>query len=246
MTAISPIPTTKPLVNQEREAVKPVVAIENLSHFYGSSALRKQILFDIELRLEEGEVVILKGPSGSGKTTLLTLMGGLRSAQSGSLKVFDQELVGASKRQLIQTRRHIGYIFQAHNLLESLTARQNVQMALELHSRYSSAEVKQLAIEMLNTAGLEDHVNYYPHNLSGGQKQRVAIARALVSHPKMILADEPTAALDSKSGHAVVELMQKLAQEQGSTILIVTHDNRILDVADRIIELEDGQLLKSA
>ncbi len=221
---------------------EPVVAMENLSHFYGTGNLRKQILFDINLSLGEGEVVILKGPSGSGKTTLLTLMGGLRSAQSGSLRVFGQELAGAKKHQLVNIRRHIGYIFQAHNLLESLTARQNVQMAIELHKQYNSSQAKQLSIAMLEAVGLGDHINYHPHNLSGGQKQRVAIARALVSHPKMILADEPTAALDSKSGHDVVELMRKLARDQGSTILIVTHDNRILDVADRIIQLEDGHL----
>lgn len=196
---------------------EPVVAMENLSHFYGTGNLRKQILFDINLRLDEGEVVILKGPSGSGKTTLLTLMGGLRSAQSGSLRVFGQELNGAKKQDLVQVRRHIGYIFQAHNLLESLTARQNVQMAIELHPQYNAQQAKELSIAMLEAVGLGAHINYNPHNLSGGQKQRVAIARALVSHPKMILADEPTAALDSKSGHDVVELMRKLAREQGST-----------------------------
>ncbi|MFM7577696.1 MAG: ATP-binding cassette domain-containing protein, partial [Microcystaceae cyanobacterium] len=184
----------------------------------------------------------LKGPSGSGKTTLLTLMGGLRSPQTGSLKVFGKELVNAPKKFLIQTRRYTGYIFQAHNLLDCLTARQNVQMSVELHNHLSSQAAKAKSIAMLEAVGLADQINSYPRNLSGGQKQRVAIARALVSHPKMILADEPTAALDSKSGHDVVELMQKLAREQGSTILIVTHDNRILDVADRIIELEDGRL----
>jgi len=219
-----------------------VVMINHLNHFYGTGNLRKQILFDVTLTLQGGEVVILKGPSGSGKTTLLTLMGGLRSAQSGSLQVFGQELVGAKKQQLIQIRRQTGYIFQAHNLLECLTARQNVQMSVELHNHISTVSAKQRAITMLEAVGLGSHIDYYPHNLSGGQKQRVAIARALVSQPKMILADEPTAALDSKSGHDVVELMQKLAREQGSTILIVTHDNRILDVADRIIELEDGRL----
>jgi putative ABC transport system ATP-binding protein len=192
--------------------------------------------------LNPGEIVILKGPSGSGKTTLLTLMGGLRSPQSGSLKVFGQELVGARKKQLIKIRRNIGYIFQSHNLLECLTARQNVQMSIELHNRFSSREMKQKAIAMLESVGLGEHINYYPHNLSGGQKQRVAIARALVSRPKMVLADEPTASLDSKSGRDVVELMQKLAREQGCTILIVTHDNRILDVAERILDLEDGRL----
>ena len=236
-TFLDPVPIeTPPKVNE------PMVVMQGINHFFGKGHLRKQILFDINLTLGKGEVVILKGPSGSGKTTLLTLIGGLRSAQSGSLNVFGKELVGAKKKQLIQIRRHVGYIFQAHNLLESLSARQNVQMAVELHNHYSSQQAKQKAIAMLESVWLGDHLNYQPHNLSGGQKQRVAIARALVSHPKMILADEPTAALDSKSGHDVVELMRQLAREQGSTILIVTHDNRILDVADRIIELEDGRL----
>ncbi len=222
---------------------EPIVIIENLDHYYGKGNLRKQILFNINLILKAGEVVILKGPSGSGKTTLLTLMGGLRSPQMGSLKVLGKELVGTQKQVLVKTRRNIGYIFQAHNLLDCLTARQNVQMSLELHNGFSSAELKQKSTEMLEAVGLGDYVNYYPKNLSGGQKQRVAIARALVSHPKMVLADEPTASLDSKSGYDVVSLMQKLAKEKECTILIVTHDNRILDVADRIIELEDGHLV---
>ncbi|MGF1490287.1 MAG: DevA family ABC transporter ATP-binding protein [Prochloraceae cyanobacterium] len=219
-----------------------VIAIKNLDHFFGEGLLRKQILFKIDLTLKSGEIVIMKGPSGSGKTTLLTLMGALRSPQSGSLQVLGQELVGASKNKMVAIRRQIGYIFQAHNLLECLTARQNVQMSIELHNNLSSLEAKQKSIAMLEAVGLGDRIEYYPQNLSGGQKQRVAIARALVSHPKLVLADEPTAALDSKSGRDVVEIMQRLAKELGSTILIVTHDNRILDVADRIVEMEDGRL----
>ncbi len=225
-------------MNQE-----PVVISKNLDHYFGEGSLRKQILFDINLILMPGEVVILKGPSGSGKTTLLTLLGGLRSAQSGSLQVFGEELAKARKGQLVKIRRHIGYIFQAHNLLECLTARQNVQMSIELHNDYSAREAQEKSMAMLESVGLGDRINYYPQKLSGGQKQRVAIARALVSRPKMVLADEPTASLDSKSGHDVVELMQQLAREQGCTILIVTHDNRILDMADRILELEDGRLI---
>ena len=220
-----------------------VVSIKNLDHYFGEGALRKQILFEINLTLEAGEVAILKGPSGSGKTTLLTLMGGLRSPQFGSLKVFGKELVRAKKKQLIKIRRYVGFIFQSHNLLECLTARQNVQMSIEVHQGVTEKEAKEKAIAMLEAVGLGERINYHPHHLSGGQKQRVAIARALVSHPKMVLADEPTAALDSKSGHEIVEIMQRLAKEQGCTILIVTHDNRILDVADRIIELEDGRLV---
>ena len=220
-----------------------VVEINNLDFFYGHGKMAKQTLFEINLVLRKGEVVIMKGPSGSGKTTLLTLMGALRHGSHGSLKVFGQQLIGAENKLLIQTRRNIGYIFQGHNLLNSLTARQNVQMSLELHPEYSHREVIKLSEEMLTAVGLQDRIDYYPENLSGGQKQRVAIARALASHPKMVLADEPTAALDSKSGRDVVEIMQRLAREQGCTILIVTHDNRILDVADRIIELEDGRLI---
>jgi putative ABC transport system ATP-binding protein len=221
---------------------KPVVFINNLNHSFGEGDLCRQILFDIKLTLQSGEVVIMKGPSGSGKTTLLTLIGALRSAQSGTLKVLNQELVGADKSDLVKIRRNIGYIFQAHNLLASLTARQNVQMSMELQEDVSPEEVKEQSELMLKSVGLGDHINYYPHSLSGGQKQRVAIARALVSRPKIVLADEPTASLDSKSGHGVVEVMQRLAKEQGCTILLVTHDERILDVADRIIYLEDGRI----
>ncbi len=233
---------TQSTINHQQSINNQVVNIHNLDHFFGEGKLKKQILFDIDLTLNAGEVIILKGPSGSGKTTLLTLMGGLRSPQSGSLRVFGEELVGAKKNKLVQTRRNIGYIFQANNLLASLTAKQNVQMSLELHDNIKPAEVAQRAIALLESVGLGEHINYYPQNLSGGQKQRVAIARALVSHPKIVLADEPTAALDSKSGRDVVELMQQLAREQGCTILIVTHDNRILDVADRLVELEDGRI----
>jgi putative ABC transport system ATP-binding protein len=201
-------------------------------------------LFDINLTIKAGEIVIMTGPSGSGKTTLLTLIGGLRSVQEGSLKFNGQELLGASNEELVQVRRQIGYIFQAHNLLDFLTAMQNVQMSLELQRNISQWESYIQSETMLQAVKLGDRINYYPSDLSGGQKQRVAIARALVSHPKLVLADEPTAALDSKSGRDVVNLMQQLAKEQDCTILIVTHDNRILDIADRIINMEDGYLIQ--
>ena len=230
------------LAIDKKQEDNKVIEIKNLDFYYHSNNITKQILFNINLTLKKGDVVIMKGPSGSGKTTLLTLMGALRSATHGSLKVFGKELVHANNNLLIETRRNIGYIFQAHNLLKSLTATQNVQMSMDLHRQFSSQEAKKKSIEMLKAVGLGEHIDYYPDNLSGGQKQRVAIARALVSHPKMVLADEPTAALDSKSGRDVVDIMQRLAKEQGCTILIVTHDDRILDVAERIIELEDGIL----
>lgn len=221
-----------------------VIKIRNLNHYYGQDNLKKQVLFDLSLTINAGEIIILTGPSGSGKTTLLSLIGALRSVQEGSLKNLGKELKGAKEEQLVKTRRHIGYIFQAHNLLPFLTARQNVQMSLELQEHLSQEEARERAAFILKEVGLGNRVDYYPDNLSGGQKQRVAIARALVSHPKLVLADEPTAALDSKTGRDVVNLMQTLAKEQGCTILLVTHDHRILDIANRIVEMEDGRLIK--
>jgi putative ABC transport system ATP-binding protein len=222
------------------------ISVRHLNHYFGQDQLRKQILFDINLDIDVGEIVIMTGPSGSGKTTLLTLVGGLRSAQSGSLQVLGQELYNASAKQLTESRRYHGYIFQAHNLHNNLTVLQNVRMGLELHPNFSKSQMQAQAAEILNQVGLGDRLSYYPDDLSGGQKQRVAIARALVSHPKLVLADEPTAALDSKSGRDVVTLMQKLAKEQGCTILLVTHDNRILDIADRIVKMEDGMLKQNS
>ena len=219
-----------------------IISIQNLNHYFGKDALKKQVLYDINLNVDRGEIVLMTGPSGSGKTTLLTLMGGLRSGQDGQLQILGQELRGANDRKRMMVRRQIGYIFQAHNLHGSLTAAQNVRMGLEVHKTFSGAEMNDRSAQMLEQVGLADRIAYYPSDLSGGQKQRVAIARALVSRPKIILADEPTAALDSKSGREVVELMQKLAKEQGCTILMVTHDNRILDIADRIVHMEDGLL----
>ncbi|KAF3883897.1 MULTISPECIES: DevA family ABC transporter ATP-binding protein [Nostocales] len=230
------------ITSDKSTSMEPVIVAKNLNHYFGEGALRKQALFEISLEINAGEIVIMTGPSGSGKTTLLTLMGGLRSAHEGSLKILGQEMCGASQKQLREIRCNIGYIFQAHNLMTFLTAKENVRMSLELHDKYLDQDMDGKAIAMLESVGLGHRVSYYPESLSGGQKQRVAIARALVSQPKIVLADEPTAALDKKSGRDVVELMQKLAKEQGCTILLVTHDNRILDIADRIVYMEDGHL----
>jgi putative ABC transport system ATP-binding protein len=221
----------------------PVLSIQSLNHYFSQGEQRKQVLDHINLKINVGEIVIMTGPSGSGKTTLLTLIGGLRSVQSGSsLRFLGQELCGATPEQLVQVRRQVGYIFQSHNLHESLTAQQNVRMGLEAHAQFSPMDMNTMAAAMLREVGLGDYLDCYPENLSGGQKQRVAIARALVSQPKLLLADEPTAALDRKTGRDVVNLMQQLAQERGCAILLVTHDNRILDIADRIVHMEDGKL----
>jgi len=221
-----------------------VIIVKNLNYYFGHRLLRKQILFDINFSIKSGEIVILTGPSGSGKTTLLTLLGALRSVQEGSLKVLNHELFKANNRQLLQVRRHLGYIFQNHNLIPFLTTYQNVQMPLQLNPRNSSIERRRQAEVILDAVGLKTQIDYYPDQLSGGQKQRVAIARALVTQPKIVLADEPTASLDKNSGRAVVEIIQQLARHQGCSILLVTHDNRILDIADRLIQMEDGRLSK--
>ncbi|MBE9063179.1 ATP-binding cassette domain-containing protein [cf. Phormidesmis sp. LEGE 11477] len=217
------------------------VTVNNLSHIFGKGQLCRTVLTDINLELRPGEIVLLTGPSGSGKTTLLTLMGALRSVQSGSLKILDQELKGARKRKLVKLRTQIGFIFQSHNLLDCLTAAENVGMALKLHGG-SLSDRRDRSHEMLKTVGLDEHSHKHPSQLSGGQKQRVAIARALVSEPKIVLADEPTASLDSHSGRDVVNLIQQLAHRQHCTVLLVTHDARILDIADRTLHIEDGRL----
>lgn len=221
---------------------EPVISLRNVNHWFGSGDQRKHALKDISLDIYPGQIVICTGPSGSGKTTLLTMLGGLRSCMDGSLKILGEELNGASKEQLAKLRLNVGFIFQAHNLMMFLNAKKNVRLSLELHDQYYGGNMDLMAQQMLEKVGMGDRVNYFPANLSGGQRQRVAIARALVSQPKILLGDEPTAALDKESGRTVVNLMQQLANEQKTTIIMVTHDNKILDVADRIIIVEDGAL----
>jgi putative ABC transport system ATP-binding protein len=220
----------------------PIISLKHVNHWFGSGENRKHALKDITLDIHPGQIIICTGPSGSGKTTLLTMLGGLRSCQDGSLTILGQELNGASKEQLAELRLNVGFIFQAHNLMMFLNARKNVRLSLELHDKYYDQDMDRLAEEMLGQVGLADRVDYFPANLSGGQRQRVAIARALVAKPKILLGDEPTAALDKDSGRTVVNLMKEMAEKEKTTIIMVTHDNKILDVADRIIIVEDGML----
>ena len=221
------------------------VAIEGLSHWYGRGGNRRQVLESVNLRIEPGEVVLLTGPSGCGKTTLLTLIGALRTVQDGQVTVLGQPLNGAGRGARQRLRRRIGMIFQGHNLLRCLSAEQNVQMGADLLLNRSYLARRDLAREWLRAVGLGDHLGKLPHDLSGGQKQRVAIARALAAQPQLLLADEPTAALDSSTGREVVDLLKRLAREQACSVLMVTHDPRILDVADRLVRMEDGRLLTS-
>lgn len=240
MPGTKPIPATSGVFTDGRQAPKSI-KVSKLNHYFGEGELRKQALYDNNLEVKRGEIVIMTGPSGSGKTTLLTLIGTLRTVQEGSLKVLGQELHGATRDDVVRLRRELGFIFQAHNLFESLTAYQNVNMAAELAGM--DRKVANDRIEyLLARLGLGHRIHYKPKSLSGGQKQRVAIARGLVHQPKLVLADEPTAALDEKSGREVVTLFQELARDEGCTIVMVTHDNRILDVADRIVNMVDGRI----
>jgi putative ABC transport system ATP-binding protein len=223
-------------------ATPAAIHLDGLSHWFGSGAMRRQVLQGVDLTVAPGEVVLLTGPSGCGKTTLLTLVGALRQVQSGSVQVLGCELAGASRRDRQRLRRSIGMIFQGHNLLRCLTAEQNVQMGADLLSGLGYRARRDQAREWLRAVGLGDQLHKLPHDLSGGQKQRVAIARALAAHPRLLLADEPTAALDSRSGREVVELLRRLARDNGCAVLMVTHDPRILDVADRLLRMEDGHL----
>lgn len=222
------------------------VQVRGLCHAFGEGTLRRPVLRDLRLSVDPGEIVLLTGPSGSGKTTLLTLIGALRAIQAGSCIVLGQELAGASEVQRVTLRQRIGFIFQAHNLLGFLNAWQNVAMALELDPASTERDRRTRATAMLEAVGLGEYVDAPPSRLSGGQRQRVAVARALVHRPGLILADEPTAALDRQTGQEVVHLMRDLAKRDGMPILLVTHDPRILDIADRVISMEDGRISAAA
>ena len=221
---------------------QPSLVVHDLEHWFGSGANRRQVLDRVNLTIHPGEVVLLTGPSGCGKTTFLTLVGALRQVMAGSVQLFGQELAGAGRRERQLLRRQIGMIFQGHNLLRCLSAEQNVQMGADLLPGLGYRARRDLSRQWLRAVGLGDHLGKLPHDLSGGQKQRVAIARALAAQPRLLLADEPTAALDSRTGREVVELLRRLARDQGCSVLMVTHDPRILDVADRLVEMEDGRL----
>ncbi len=263
-----------------------LLRVRGVNHSFGTGDTKTQVLFDNDLEVMPGEMVIMSGPSGSGKTTILTLIGGLRGIQEGEIEIWDgtigdyRKLRGLNEAGLVMTRRLIGFIFQRHNLFDSLHSVQNVRMARELFppGPNDAADIQQ----MLDYLGLAQRTTYKPAGLSGGQRQRVAVARALINRPKLILADEPTAALDANSGLAVVTLLQNMARERdpadlaklvrkpgehddesgritpeqaamipemtrekGATSLIVTHDARIMNRADRIVHMERGKIVSN-
>ncbi|MEZ4400304.1 MAG: ABC transporter ATP-binding protein [Kofleriaceae bacterium] len=209
---------------------------------FGDGPLAFRALDEVDFQVAAGELVMLVGPSGSGKTTLLSILGCVLTATDGALELFGTRVTGRKERELPVLRRAlIGFVFQGHNLLAALSAVDNVRLVLEsrgVGARAAKAE----AVELLTAVGLADKLARRPDELSGGQRQRVAIARALAGSPPLILADEPTAALDAHAGLEVTELMVRLCRERGTTVVVVTHDNRIFHLADRIVHIEDGRI----
>lgn len=225
-------------------AGEPPIVARGLSHWFGAGEARKQALFDVDVSIARGKLTVLLGASGSGKTTLLTLLGGLRRVEAGDVRVLGLQLQGAQEATLTALRRRVGFIFQAHNLHDSLTAIQNARMGLEVHGRDALRDWEAGAAHLLGLLGLADRLDYLPAQLSGGQKQRVAVARALIGNPEIVFADEPTAALDRDSALNVVDMLRRLGAARGTTTLMVTHDSKIMDRADRILTMEDGRIVE--
>jgi putative ABC transport system ATP-binding protein len=236
----------QPLPSSLRHATTPTVLAKSVSHAFDIDTSPKQVLFDIDFTLAHGEFVILTGPSGAGKTTLLTLIGALRSLQSGSLKVFGEELLNLPPRGLREIRRKTGFIFQDHNLFDALTSAQTLALTMELSGeRLAKGAARARAEALLSVLGMSDYLDAKPGVLSVGQKQRIAIARALINNPPLVLADEPTAALDSENAKLVIDLLKQRTETDGTSVLMVTHDSRAFHAANRIINMVDGRMSKT-
>jgi putative ABC transport system ATP-binding protein len=222
---------------------QPVLEAENVVKELGKGAGKVVALKGVNLSLVKGELTLLMGPSGSGKTTLLSILGCILTPTSGTVRVEGEETAGKSPEELAEIRRkHIGFIFQSYNLFPTLSALENVRIALDVIGR-KGYQAAHRAEEVLRDVGLGNRLKNYPSNLSGGEQQRVAVARAIAASPSVVLADEPTAALDSENGHAVMALLARIAKEQNRSVLAVTHDPRTLGYADRVVRIEDGLIV---
>jgi putative ABC transport system ATP-binding protein len=220
-----------------------VLEIKNVHKIYNSSEVKVHAVNDISLDFEKGEFAAIVGPSGSGKTTLLNMIGGLDKPTEGMILVDNTNLAGLKSSGLIDFRmRNIGFVFQSYNLIPVLTAKENVEFIMNLQ-KWNKKDRDQRTLELLKAVGLEDRVNSRPSKLSGGQQQRVAVARALASKPKFVLADEPTANLDSKSTETLLDIMEELNREEGITFIFSTHDARVVKKARRVITVEDGKVI---
>jgi putative ABC transport system ATP-binding protein len=221
-----------------------VIEIKNLTKIYNGSSVRVIAVDNVDLEIEEGEFTAIVGPSGSGKTTLLNMIGGLDTPTSGSILVDNTDLSKLNSKQLVDYRlNNIGFVFQAYNLIPVLTARENVSFIMEMQGKPKKS-ISDRTLEILDEVGLSDRLNSRPNQLSGGQQQRVAVARALASKPKFIIADEPTANLDSKTTENLLEIMEELNRKENITFIFSTHDQRVVNKARRIIVLEDGKIVK--
>ena len=221
---------------------EPVVRVEGLNHYYGEGEARNQVLFNNQIEIPAGQLIVMTGPSGAGKTTLLGLIGALRSVHEGRVEVLGRDLSRLGAGDLVEVRRDIGFIFQMHNLFEALSAYENVKMAAQLGDA-PTTELWRRGTGILQRLGLGHRIGYKPRFLSGGERQRVAIGRALVNRPRLILADEPTAALDRDATMNVSRLLKQTAIEDGAAVLMVTHDHRIIDSADRLVHMVDGRIM---
>jgi putative ABC transport system ATP-binding protein len=216
------------------------IEVVNATKTYGSGATAYQALRGVDFFVEPGEFVMLSGPSGSGKTTLLSILGCVLTASSGAIRLLGEDISKANDSRLASLRlSYIGFVFQAHNLIMSLSALENIQILLTMRG-VETSRARREATQLLEQVGLGNKTASLPRDLSGGQRQRVAIARALAGSPPIILADEPTAALDAQNGLSVTQLLRSLAKEKGHTVVVVTHDNRIFHLGDRIVRIEDG------
>ena len=221
-----------------------VIRAEGISKIYREGSTELKALQGVDLQVSAGELTLLMGPSGSGKTTLLSILGCILRASEGKLEILGEDVGSLAESELPRIRREaIGFVFQGFNLFPTLTAAENVALALDVRG-IRGAAAQQRGEDLLGEVGLAQKARSFPADLSGGQKQRVAIARALAGDPPILLADEPTAALDSTSGRTVIELLRRLAHEHGRAVVMVTHDPRVLPFGDRIIHLEDGRILR--
>ena len=224
---------------------KVMVEARSIVKVLGEAPNQVKVLKGIDLELQAGELTLMMGPSGSGKTTLLSIIGCILSPTEGRLAIAGQNTAGMSKEDLADLRRrHVGFVFQSYNLVPTLTAVENVMLALDLRD-INGPEAYDIAADALEQVGLSHRIKAAPSKMSGGEKQRVAIARALAGSPSVILADEPTAALDGKNGQAVMELLAQVAQDSNRAVLAVTHDHRTLQYADRIVRIDDGRISSS-
>ena len=231
----------RPQPNGKERGDGVVLDVRELTKVFESGAATVRAVDGVDLTVRRGEIFLIVGPSGAGKTTLLTMIGAVLKPTSGTVRINGHEITSMKESELPKVRRHlVGFIFQSFSLLESLSSRENVEVALNF-AGVTGAAARQRATGLLVDLGMEHRLEAKPYTLSGGEKQRVSIARALANDPQLVLADEPTANLDSKHGHDIVVLLRDIAKEQGRTVIIVSHDNRIQEVADKVLWLEDGR-----